>query len=179
MAGDAFVDALVRAHGRGVQVRVLIDAIGVRYRWPPVHWRLRRAGVRTELFLPRLSPAWLPFVNLRNHRKILVVDGRVGFTGGMNVRDDFLAGPGRPGPYADLQVRIEGPVVAHLQSAFAEDWAFTTGERARGGELLPAARRGRAGGGPRRARRAGRGLRGDPARSCSARSPRAGSGCGS
>jgi cardiolipin synthase A/B len=137
VAGDAFVAALARAHGRGVQVRVLIDAIGVRYSWPPVHWRLRRAGVRTELFLPRLSPAWLPFVNLRNHRKILVVDGRVGFTGGMNVRDEFLASLRRPGPYADLQVRIEGPVVAHLQSAFAQDWAFTTGEPLEGASYFP------------------------------------------
>lgn len=136
-AGDAFADALARAHARGVQVRVLVDAIGVRYSWPPMHGRLRRAGVPTELFLPRLSPAWLPFVNLRNHRKILVVDGRVGFTGGMNVRDHFLPGPGRPEPYMDLQVRIEGPVVAHLQAAFAEDWEFTTREVLEGASFFP------------------------------------------
>lgn len=128
VVGDAFVDALARAQDRGVQVRVLIDAIGVRYRWPPVHHRLRKLGVRTALFLPRLSPVWLPFVNLRNHRKILVVDGRVAFTGGMNIRDTFVPGPGRPAPFVDLQARVEGPVVAHLQSAFAEDWLFTTGE---------------------------------------------------
>jgi cardiolipin synthase len=87
--------------------------------------------VRTELFLPRLTPAWLPFVNLRNHRKILVVDGRVGFTGGMNVRDDFLPRPGRPA-FDDLQIRLEGPAVGHLQSAFGEDWLFTAGEELEG-----------------------------------------------
>jgi cardiolipin synthase A/B len=136
-AGDAFVAALARANDRGVQVRVLIDAVGARYRWPPMHRRLRRVGVRTALFLPRLTPRWLPFVNLRNHRKILVADGRVGFTGGMNVRDEFLAGPGRPAPFLDLQIRVQGPVVAHLQSAFAEDWLFTTGESLDGFAFFP------------------------------------------
>ncbi len=135
-AADALVDALARAQARGVKVRVLIDAVGVRYGWPPTHRRLRRAGVRTELFLPRLTPGWLPFVNLRNHRKVLVVDGRVGFTGGMNVRDDFLPGPDRP-PYMDLHARVEGPVVAHLQSAFAEDWLFTAGEPLEGDAFFP------------------------------------------
>ena len=72
-------------------------------------------------------------MNLRNHRKVLVVDGRVGFTGGMNVRDDFLPAPGDRPPYMDLQVRVEGPVVAHLQSAFAEDWALHHRRAARGG----------------------------------------------
>ena len=135
-AGDAFVLALGRAHERGVKVRALIDAVGARYRWPPMHRRLRRAGVTTELFLPRLTPGWLPFVNLRNHRKVLVVDGRVGFTGGMNVRDDFLGGPGRL-PFMDLHARIEGPVVAHLQAAFAEDWLFTTKESLEGAGFFP------------------------------------------
>ena len=134
--GDAFAGALERAHARGVQVRVLVDGVGARYRWPPMHRRLRRAGVPTELFLQRLTPAFLPFVNLRNHRKILVVDGKTGFTGGMNVRDDFLAHDGKPA-FQDLQVRVEGPVVAHLQSAFAEDWRFTSGEELSGGAFFP------------------------------------------
>ena len=135
-AGDAFVDALVRAHDRGVKVRVLIDGVGARYRWPPVHRRLRRAGVRTGLFLQRLTPGFLPFVNLRNHRKVLVVDGRLGFTGGMNVRDDFLS-MGGAAPFMDLHARVEGPVVAHLQSTFAEDWLFTTGEVLEGERFFP------------------------------------------
>jgi cardiolipin synthase len=117
-------------------VRVLVDAVGARYRWPPIHRALRRRAIATELFLPRLTPAWLPFVNLRNHRKILVVDGRVGFTGGMNIRDDFLPSPGRA-PFVDLHARLEGPVVGHLQGAFAEDWLFTTGEPLDGGAFFP------------------------------------------
>jgi cardiolipin synthase A/B len=136
-AGDAFVEALERARAREVLVRVLIDAVGVRYRWPPVHRRLRKLGIPTALFLPRLTPIWLPFVNLRNHRKILVVDGKLGFTGGMNVRDDFLARAGHPPPFVDLQVKVEGPIVGHLQQAFAEDWAFTTGEVLDGPGFFP------------------------------------------
>lgn len=136
VAGEAFVEALARARERGVHVRVLVDAIGVRYRWPPIHHLLRRRGVPTELFLPRLTPAWLPFVNLRNHRKLLVVDGRVGFTGGMNIRDEFLAAAGRA-PSVDVQLRLEGPVVAHLQTAFAEDWLFTVGEALEGEGFFP------------------------------------------
>lgn len=137
LVGDRFVDALVRARWRGVQVRVLIDAVGARYHWPPVHRALRKRGVPTALFLPRLAPAFLPFLNLRNHRKILVVDGEVGYTGGMNVRDEFFVAPdGRP-PFEDLQFRVEGPIVAELQAAFAEDWAFTTGETLDGVGFFP------------------------------------------
>jgi cardiolipin synthase len=135
-AGDAFAAAFERAHDRGVKVRVLVDAVGARYRWPPVHRRLRTRGIAAELFLPRFTPSWLPFVNLRNHRKVLVVDGRLGFTGGMNVRDDFLAAEGRA-PFMDLHARVEGPAVAHLQEAFAEDWLFTTGETLEGGAFFP------------------------------------------
>jgi len=136
-AGDALAGALARASSRGVKVRVLVDAFGARYRWPPAHRRLARLGVPCALFLPRLTPPWLPFMNLRNHRKILVVDGRVGFTGGMNVRDDFLRGRrGRP-PFEDLHARVAGPVVAQLQSAFAEDWHFTTGETLEGNGYFP------------------------------------------
>jgi cardiolipin synthase len=140
VAGDAIAGALAAAEARGAKVRVLIDAVGARYRWPPAHRRLRRLGIRSELFLPRLTPAWLPFVNLRNHRKVLVVDGRVGFTGGMNIRDDFLPADGRP-PFMDLHARVEGPVVEHLQSAFAEDWLFTTGETLDGPAFFPPLRR--------------------------------------
>jgi cardiolipin synthase len=135
--GDAFIDALARARWRGVQVRVLVDAVGARYAWPPAHSALRKAGVPVALFLPRLS-AWLvPTLNLRNHRKVLVADGKVGFTGGFNIRDEFAASPARPVPYQDLHLRVEGPIVAQLQSAFAEDWRFATGEELDGVEYFP------------------------------------------
>lgn len=133
-AGQRFVDALGRAVKRGVQVRVLIDALGSRYHWPPITGRLRRAGVRVARFLPTLLPPRLPFMNLRNHRKLLVVDGKVGFTGGMNIREHFLPGHGDA---RDLHFRVEGPVVGQLQETFAEDWAFTTKERLSGEAWFP------------------------------------------
>lgn len=134
-AGRRFVEALGAAVKRGVQVRVLVDAVGSRYTWPPILGRLKRAGVRAARFLPSLMPYRLPFANLRNHRKLLVVDGRVGFTGGMNIRKHFW-----PGAHAarDLHFRLEGPVVGQLQGTFAEDWAFTTKERLSGEDWFPA-----------------------------------------
>ncbi|QQR45056.1 PLDc N-terminal domain-containing protein [Myxococcus xanthus] len=134
VAGRRFVEALSAAVKRGVEVRVLVDAVGSRYTWPPILGRLRRAGVRAARFLPSLMPYRLPFANLRNHRKLMVVDGRVGFTGGMNIRKAFW-----PGEHAavDLHFRVEGPLVGQLQETFAEDWAFTTHERLTGEAWFP------------------------------------------
>jgi cardiolipin synthase len=134
--GRLFVEELRRAVQRGVQVRVLIDDLGSRYSWPRIVGPLRRAGVPLALFMPRWLPRSLPYANLRNHRKVLVVDGRVGFTGGMNVRDGFCP-TCRPGGPIDLHFRIEGPVVAQLQAVFSEDWAFCTGERLLGKHWFP------------------------------------------
>ncbi|MBF5040962.1 cardiolipin synthase [Aggregicoccus sp. 17bor-14] len=135
--GRRFVDALARAQARGVQVRILIDSVGMRYSWPSIAWKLRRARLRHGLFLRSLLSFRIAFLNLRNHRKILVVDGRVGFTGGMNIRASFTTQPGRPPRGRDLHFRMEGPVVAHLQESFAEDWAFTTREVLEGEAWFP------------------------------------------
>jgi cardiolipin synthase A/B len=134
--GRRFVDALSRARSRGVEVRVLVDAVGARYSRPPVGRLLKKRGIRAAVFLPTFSTL-LPSFNLRNHRKVMVVDGRVGFTGGMNIREGFVLGesPRRPG--ADLHFRVEGPVVRHLAEVFAEDWEFTAGESLWGDEWFP------------------------------------------
>lgn len=136
-AGVRFVEALAAAGKRGVEVRVLIDGFGARYTFPPVHRRLRRAGVRSELFLPRVQEAGLAFFNLRNHRKVLTVDGRVAFTGGMNIQARNLHADTPPRMVRDLHFRIEGPLVAQLQETFAEDWAFTTREVLDGAGWFP------------------------------------------
>lgn len=136
-AGARFCDALERAAARGVAVRVLIDDVGRRYSWPPVDRRLRRAGVRCASFLRTWMPANALLSNLRNHRKILVVDGQVGFTGGMNIRQGHVLAAGPAHPVADLHFRVDGPVVAELTTAFAEDWAMTTGEVLQGEGWFP------------------------------------------
>jgi cardiolipin synthase len=126
--GKRFLEAFKEAVARGIETRVLIDDIGAHYSWPSILKPLRQAGVPVASFLPRLIPAYLPYANLRNHRKTLVVDGRIGFTGGMNLRAGHdLTLPSRE-PIQDLHFRIEGPVVAHLQEVFADDWHFSTGK---------------------------------------------------
>ncbi len=126
--GRRFVDSLARAARRGVEVRVLVDGAGARYGRPAIHRVLRQAGVPAARFLPMTIGRGLAFNNLRNHRKILIVDGRIGFTGGMNIRDLHIVGAGPRHATRDVQFRITGPVVRQLQEVFAEDWAFVTRE---------------------------------------------------
>ncbi|MFN5153054.1 MAG: phospholipase D-like domain-containing protein [Gemmatimonadota bacterium] len=127
-SGRPFIDALIAAHRRGVEVRVLVDGFGSLYTWPRAHTALQQAGVRAELFAPQLRHAGLAFFNLRNHRKILTIDGAIAFTGGTNIRRDNLHAVRPKHPVRDLHFRITGPVVAQIQDAFAEDWVFSTGE---------------------------------------------------
>lgn len=135
--GHRFLEALQAACARGVEVRVLIDDVGTRYTRPSMAKLLKRAGVPVAAFLPtRLSPRFR-YANLRNHRKILVVDGRVGFTGGMNVRSGHWLAQAPASPIHCLHFRVEGPVVADLQRTFAKDWAFTTGEHLHGEAWFP------------------------------------------
>ena len=130
--GRHFAERLRAAQRRGVEVRVLIDGIGVRYSRRSMLAHLRRLGVPSAAFLPVHLPRSLAVFNLRNHRKLLVVDGEIGFTGGMNIRQGHSTrAPGRH-PIRDLHFRVEGPVVSQLQRVFDEDWSFTTGERLSG-----------------------------------------------
>jgi cardiolipin synthase len=128
--GRQFVAALARAADRGVAIRVLIDAAGTRYSWPSITHRLRQAKIPFAKFLPAslLTPWRVATINLRNHRKSLIVDGTIAFTGGMNIRHGNVLADRPRNPVQDLQFKIAGPAVAQLQEAFANDWAFTTGE---------------------------------------------------
>ena len=136
-AGRKFVHALAAAKDRGVEVRVLIDDVGTRYTWPSIKGHLRGAGIPFDTFLPTLIPWKFQYTNLRNHRKIMVVDGRVGFTGGMNIRQGCMeSNPGRH-PLHDLHFKIEGPVVTQLQETFADDWEFCSQERLAGDTWFP------------------------------------------
>ena len=130
--GDAFVAALVRAQARGVQVRVLIDAVGARYSRVSMVKRLRREGIRVAAFLPPNWKRLLAHANLRNHRKIMVVDGELGFTGGMNISAGHWLATQPAKPIECLHFAVRGPVVSDLQRTFAVDWAFTTAEALRG-----------------------------------------------
>lgn len=127
--GRAFVDALASAQDRGVDVRVIIDGFGELYAKERVSRWLHDRGVQVARFLPpRLIPPML-HVNLRNHRKILVVDNEVAFTGGMNLGDRHLADRlDNPRRVVDVHFRLRGPIVAQIEQGFRDDWAFARRE---------------------------------------------------
>jgi cardiolipin synthase len=135
--GRKFADALIEAVERGVEVRVLIDAAGLRYSFPSIMGRLKQGDVSVAKFLPSLWPPHLMTANLRNHRKVMVVDGRVGFTGGMNIRTAHVISENSKMPTEDLHFRLEGSVVSHLQEVFVDDWTFSTKEKLRGDTWFP------------------------------------------
>jgi cardiolipin synthase len=128
--GQSFIEALGRAVERRVQVRVIIDGIGALYSFPRAHKLMRKRGIPVAQFMPpRLLPVSV-HINLRNHRKILVADGQVGFAGGMNIGDRHLAdNTANKKRVVDVHFRVSGPVVSQMGDIFLEDWAFTTGEQ--------------------------------------------------
>ena len=125
--GDAIVDALQRAAARGVQCRLLLDAVGAKRGLRRYRHRLLALGVDVRAMLPG-GLRWRRSgrMDLRNHRKIAVIDNRVGYIGSQN-----LAQPGFvPGfPNRELVARVRGPAVAHLEAVFASDWYMETGQR--------------------------------------------------
>jgi cardiolipin synthase A/B len=135
--GQRFMDLLAEKARQGVEVRLLYDAVG-SFRIDAVRRKaLLAAGGRASVFLPMnpLRKRWA--VNLRNHRKLIVVDGEIGFTGGMNIGNEYsgqlrrkLRTARRPEAdhFQDAHLRLRGPAVAELAQTFAEDWAFATGE---------------------------------------------------
>jgi cardiolipin synthase len=129
-SGTKFVAALEGAIRRGVAVRVLVDAAGIRYSWPPITRRLRAAKIPFAKFLPAsiLTPWRVATINLRNHRKVLIVDGKMAFTGGMNIRQGNVLTEKPAHAVQDLHFRVAGPVVEELQETFVNDWAFATEE---------------------------------------------------
>ena len=136
-SGDEFLEALVNAQNRGVAVRVLIDDVGSKYSKPNMVPRLEEAGLKVARFLPTRLSILPKYANMRNHRKILVVDGTVGFTGGTNIREGHCLKLEPAFPVQCLHFKIQGPVVAHLQRAFAIDWAFCVGESISGEQWFP------------------------------------------
>jgi cardiolipin synthase len=126
--GHEFLALLTEKARQGVEVRLLYDAVGSRRLRQRHLTALRAAGGRASVFLPINLLRRSIQVNLRNHRKILVTDGQVGFIGGLNIGDEYLGKVPRFGFWRDTHLRLQGPVVADLQRVFAEDWDFAAGE---------------------------------------------------
>jgi cardiolipin synthase len=137
LAGEPFIRSLIQAKARGVEVRVLIDGYGAGYLWSGTYHQLRRAGVPVARFLHSVMPWRMPFLNLRSHRKILIVDGKLAFTGGLNIGAENLIDSHPRYPVLDTHFKIAGPVVGQLCEAFGELWSFTTGEVLTGMKWCP------------------------------------------
>ena len=135
--GEEFLEALGDAAARGIDVRVIIDDAGTRYSWPPVSRVLRNKGVKVHHFMPIRRILRLATMNLRSHRKLLITDGKLGFTGGLNIREGNMLQRQPPTPIRDLHFRVEGPVVHQMQSIFAEDWAFCATDAMEGEKWFP------------------------------------------
>jgi len=125
--GRRFRDLLIAKAKAGVAVRLLVDGVG-SFGVSTFLIPLTQVGGKFAEFLPvgQLSRHWHP--NLRNHRKIAVIDGRVAFTGGVNIGDEYTGRKRKVGPWRDCHLQLWGPAVNHLQEVFAEDWFFATGE---------------------------------------------------
>lgn len=135
--GQSFCDALGAAARRGVAVQVLLDGIGAVHSWSRVGRRLLKSGAEVASFFPLRFPLGRIRINLRNHRKILVVDGRTGFTGGMNISRRHFMATTRPDRVEDLHFQVVGPVVGEMQHVFLEDWLMATGRQLEGEAYLP------------------------------------------
>jgi cardiolipin synthase len=134
-AGKIIAEALMDAARRGVEVRVLVDGTGSKFSGPLLK-RMRRAGVKAAMFRP-IRLLTLHKIVRRTHRKILVVDGNISFTGGFCIADSWLGNARNPKEWRDMMVQATGPVSAQMQAIFSEDWTFTTGEILAGDKFYP------------------------------------------
>ena len=124
--GSQLIGLLKRKAQEGIQVRVLYDYVGSFYMRPRVLKEMRQAGIEVHPFL-EVTPANVAFrINWRNHRKIVVIDGKIGYMGGMNIADRYVTGDKKWDAWRDTHLRIAGEAVAALQYSFAIDWNFTT-----------------------------------------------------
>lgn len=133
-----FADALCERAREGVKVRLLIDAVGGAIMNARTVWQLERAGVRVAWFRP-LRWSYLNKLNNRTHRKVLIVDGKTGFTGGVGIADEWTGAGDGPKNWRETHCSIAGPAVTDLFASFADNWAEATGEQLQAPDPPPSA----------------------------------------
>jgi len=133
--GEAFTDALSERARNGVKVRLLLDWVGAKISKKNME-EMKNAGVQVTEYNP-LPWYTLSRLNNRTHRKILVVDGKIGFTGGVGVADQWLGDADSKEHWRDTHFRFVGPVVAQMQSAFTDNWLTTEGKLLHGDDYFP------------------------------------------
>lgn len=135
--GQRVGEALVRAAGRGVECRLLADAVGSRLFFRSLAAEIARSGVEIAACLPvGLMRRRMARIDMRNHRKLAVIDGRIAWTGSQNIVEDTY-GHRRAGRWQDVMARVTGPVVRQFQITFLEDWYFDTRELLAGPRYFP------------------------------------------
>lgn len=123
--GRCLQDALIRKAKEGLEIRIIYDSFGSRKSDKKYYEHFRMAGIETEPFLKLTFPRLTSHINFRNHRKMVIIDGQIGYTGGMNVADRYINGF-EWGSWRDTHARIEGKGVQGLQSVFLLDWYFVS-----------------------------------------------------
>jgi cardiolipin synthase len=122
-----FADAFSAAAARGVEVRMVFDKSGSSKVSPKLMAQMRKAGCKIKWFRPIQWYSWAKY-NHRTHRKLLIIDGTVAFTGGVGIADEWNGNADSPGHWRDTHVRVLGPAVASIQAAFVDNWNEATGE---------------------------------------------------
>ncbi len=138
--GVMFRDALIAAHSRGVEVRILVDGIGSGYFFSSIVFELQKAGIPAYRFIHFWAPWRMTYLNLRNHKKLLIIDNKIGYVGGMNLGGENVLTKYRDRMVNDTHFKIKGPIVQYLTSIFDQDWQFTTGKLSTDKEGKPEAR---------------------------------------
>ncbi len=135
--GNRLKDLLISKSKEGIEVRILVDDVGSWGLKEKFLNQLRNSGIEIYPFMEVRFPRLTSRVNYRNHRKILIVDGKIGFTGGINIADRYLEGKPKIGPWRDTHLQIEGDAVATMQVIFAADWYFVINENLTGKQYFP------------------------------------------
>lgn len=126
---SAIVSVLKERAAKGVEVKIIFDYVGSwGMKKRDVH-ELRSYGIEVEMFMPVIFPRLARRINYRNHRKIVVIDGKVGFTGGINIADRYIKGLPEIGLWRDTHLKITGGALMSLETIFVADWAFCCGEK--------------------------------------------------
>ncbi len=123
--GRAIINALAEKAKQGVEVKFLYDGVGNVFNSPNFNKPLKQAGGEVQLFLP---PRWIR-INYRNHRKLAIIDGKIGYIGGLNIGDEYVSRVKRFGFWRDTHIRVEGDCVRDMELRFAMDWNYTKGSK--------------------------------------------------
>lgn len=135
--GRRFQQTLIRKAREGVEIRIVYDGIGSMHLCEEYVRELEAAGVRICCFLPPRAAFYDRRLNYRNHRKIVIVDGYIGFLGGINIGDEYLGMDSKIGFWRDTHLQLKGSAVRDLQTLFINDWAFTAKEKLILGNYVP------------------------------------------